>query len=72
MSIGIRQPFFFRLFNKRYLTCKIPNREQTVFLTFDDGPDPEVTPEVLKILEKISGSVSTDRNSRTFHRESFI
>ncbi len=54
MNAGIRQPFFFRFFNKRYLTCKIPNPEQTIFLTFDDGPVPEVTPEVLKILEKRS------------------
>jgi len=54
MSVGIRQPFLFRFFNKRYLTCKIPNQEQTIFLTFDDGPVPEVTPEVLKILERRS------------------
>jgi peptidoglycan/xylan/chitin deacetylase (PgdA/CDA1 family) len=54
MSVGIRQPFIFRFFNKRYLTCKIPNEEQTIFLTFDDGPVPEVTPQVLKILERRS------------------
>lgn len=28
----------------------MPGQEKKVFLTFDDGPVPEVTPEVLKIL----------------------
>ena len=54
MDIGIRQPFIFRFFNKKYLTCEIPNNGQTVYLTFDDGPVPEITPEVLKILERRS------------------
>lgn len=33
------------------LIWEIPNDENKVFLTFDDGPNPEVTPEVLKILD---------------------
>lgn len=28
----------------------IPNTENKIYLTFDDGPEPEVTPEVLAIL----------------------
>ena len=32
------------------LIWRIPNEENRVFLTFDDGPDPEVTPWVLDML----------------------
>lgn len=35
-----------------FLTWRIPNRKREVFLTFDDGPNPGVTDEVLYILEK--------------------
>ncbi|MFP5471750.1 MAG: polysaccharide deacetylase family protein [Bacteroidia bacterium] len=31
---------------------KIPNNEQAVFLTFDDGPHPEITPKVLALLKQ--------------------
>ena len=31
---------------------RIPNSENKVFLTFDDGPDPEGTPRILDILAK--------------------
>jgi peptidoglycan/xylan/chitin deacetylase (PgdA/CDA1 family) len=34
------------------LIWTIPNDENRVFLTFDDGPDPEVTPWVLDMLGK--------------------
>lgn len=30
---------------------RIPQREDTVYLTFDDGPIPQVTPWVMKILD---------------------
>lgn len=38
-----------RLFSPE-LVWEIPNREKQVFLTFDDGPHPQVTTEVLEIL----------------------
>ena len=34
------------------LIWNIPNNENKVFLTFDDGPDPEVTPWVLDVLNQ--------------------
>jgi len=34
------------------LIWTIPNEENKVFLTFDDGPDPEVTPWVLDMIGK--------------------
>lgn len=33
-------------------TWKIPNEEKKIFLTFDDGPIPEITPWVVKTLEQ--------------------
>jgi len=38
-----------KLFSKS-LTWKIPNKEKKIFLTFDDGPIPELTPAILKYL----------------------
>lgn len=32
--------------------CSIPNNNRQVALTFDDGPDPEITPQVLSILKE--------------------
>jgi peptidoglycan-N-acetylglucosamine deacetylase len=36
----------------RGMTWTIPNKENAIFLTFDDGPHPEITPKVLAILKK--------------------
>jgi len=48
---SVHPPFFFRFFNPRYLSCSIPGSEKVIYLTFDDGPVPEITPVLLKILE---------------------
>ncbi len=38
---------------------KIPATEQpTIYLTFDDGPNPEITPQVIAILNKYNASAS--------------
>jgi len=34
------------------ISWKRSKHQQNVYLTFDDGPDPEVTPQVLEILKK--------------------
>jgi len=49
---AVRPPFFFRWFNPRYLVCELPHREKIIYLTFDDGPVPDATPEVLDILSE--------------------
>ena len=49
--LSVRPPFLFRYFNSKYLICSIPATENVIYLTFDDGPVPEITPEVLRILE---------------------
>lgn len=42
---------FFRKFFKGTVWIR-PKKERTIYLTFDDGPNPEVTPLVLDILAK--------------------
>lgn len=44
-------PFFYRLLFPGAV-WRIPRQEKCVYLTFDDGPIPEVTPWVLDVLDK--------------------
>jgi peptidoglycan-N-acetylglucosamine deacetylase len=44
-------PFFIRLIAPM-LVWKVKTKEKAVFLTFDDGPHPQITPWVLQQLEK--------------------
>lgn len=55
---AVNSPFFFRWFSPALWLCEVPEHGKTVFLTFDDGPVPEVTPKILEILEK-SGAKAT-------------
>ncbi len=48
----VRPPFFFRWLSPKYIVCDLFVDEKVIFLTFDDGPTPEVTPEVLSILKQ--------------------
>jgi len=48
----IRPPFLYRWLSPKYLLCDLPSKEKVIYLTFDDGPIPEVTPEVLNTLAK--------------------
>jgi peptidoglycan-N-acetylglucosamine deacetylase len=45
-------PFWLRAFYPKGLVWEIPTRAKEIFLTFDDGPVPEVTPAVLQILDR--------------------
>lgn len=40
------------------LTWKIKTSRKELFITFDDGPTPDVTPEVLRLLEKYNAKAS--------------
>lgn len=46
-----RPPFLYRMYFSEAL-WRIPQSEKTVYLTFDDGPIPQVTPWVLEQLAK--------------------
>ncbi len=45
-------PFWLRAVYPKGLKWQVATKRKEVFLTFDDGPIPEVTPKVLEILEK--------------------
>jgi peptidoglycan/xylan/chitin deacetylase (PgdA/CDA1 family) len=45
-----RPPWIYRVLSPKYLLCSVPCEEKKLYLTFDDGPIPEVTPRVLEIL----------------------
>ena len=45
-------PFWIRAISPKGLIWRVPTNKKEVFLTFDDGPVPEVTPLVLDILTK--------------------
>jgi peptidoglycan/xylan/chitin deacetylase (PgdA/CDA1 family) len=47
---AVHPPWFYRALSPKYLLCQVPASKKVVYLTFDDGPVPEVTPDVIKIL----------------------
>lgn len=48
-----RPPFFYRmLFPGGFWRIQNHHKDKTIFLTFDDGPIPEMTPWVLDVLKK--------------------
>ncbi|MGA3014990.1 MAG: polysaccharide deacetylase family protein, partial [Bacteroidales bacterium] len=49
---SVRTPLILRIFDGRFVTCSVPTKEKVIYLTFDDGPIPEVTPDVLNILKE--------------------
>ena len=57
MIYPVKSPFWFRLFYP-HRVWHIPGNEKTIYLTFDDGPDPEVTGFVLDELDKFNAKAS--------------
>ncbi|HLU93537.1 MAG TPA: polysaccharide deacetylase family protein [Membranihabitans sp.] len=51
----IKTPGFVKEFLPQ-LTWDSPTGKRTIYLTFDDGPHPEITPQVLNILDKFKAS----------------
>jgi peptidoglycan/xylan/chitin deacetylase (PgdA/CDA1 family) len=49
---AVQPPLLLRVFNGKYLTCSIPTSEKVIFLTFDDGPVPEITSGVTSMLKE--------------------
>jgi peptidoglycan/xylan/chitin deacetylase (PgdA/CDA1 family) len=50
--LSVHPPLILRIFNEKYLFCSIPTSEKVIYLTFDDGPLPDVTPGVLSTLKE--------------------
>ncbi len=54
LSLSFRMKHFLHIFSSFFfpgLTWKILSKTKRLYLTFDDGPHPEITPKVLNILE---------------------
>lgn len=51
-SYWVRPPHWLKSFFPRDMLWDMPPGENTVYLTFDDGPHPEITPWVLQQLER--------------------
>jgi len=49
---AVHTPWFYRALSPKYLLCQVPTQNKVAYLTFDDGPVPEATPEVLEILKE--------------------
>ena len=47
----IKPPIFLKIFYGHDVIWNIPSREKTLYLTFDDGPVPEVTHDILSFLK---------------------
>ena len=47
----IKTPFLLKKLFSKNLVWDIPNNRKKIYLTFDDGPTPDVTPEILNILK---------------------
>jgi len=48
---AVQPPWFYKALSPKYILCRVPTRSKVAYLTFDDGPVPEATPDVLKILK---------------------
>ncbi len=44
-------PYLIRFFSPKFWICEIATTEKIIYLTFDDGPIPGTTPEILSILK---------------------
>lgn len=53
----VRPPFFYKLLYKKAI-CRFKEEGKSLFLTFDDGPIPEVTPRVLQILKDFNAKAT--------------
>ena len=51
MKYFVKTPWWLKKIYSSY-TWSIPTKEKIIYLTFDDGPHPEITPFILKELKK--------------------
>ncbi|MCK9453249.1 MAG: polysaccharide deacetylase family protein [Bacteroidales bacterium] len=54
---AVTVPVFLKIFYPSLL-WRMPEAEKKLYLTFDDGPHPEITPQVLEILDQFSAKAS--------------
>lgn len=54
----VKPPPIIKQLTQKWLTWDMPLEGQKIYLTFDDGPVPEVTPEVLSILNRYNAKAT--------------
>ncbi|MBU6159404.1 MAG: polysaccharide deacetylase family protein [Bacteroidetes bacterium] len=54
----VTAPWYLRLFYSRHCIWEVPETEKILYLTFDDGPHPKVTPYVLNELAKYNAKAT--------------
>ena len=54
----VTAPWFLRILFPSFVTWKIPNERNEIYLTFDDGPHPAATPFVLDLLKKYNSKAT--------------
>jgi len=54
----VHTPYFVRKFHNKKLIWNIPVKEKKIFLTFDDGPVPGFTSEILNILNQFNAKAT--------------
>ena len=52
MSYIVNSPWWLRLAFSKHCIWEMPKTTKSVYLSFDDGPHPEITPYVLDVLKK--------------------
>lgn len=56
--MNIVRPYLLKNISNRNCVWQIPGKEKTIYLTFDDGPIPELTPFVLETLNKFNAKAT--------------
>lgn len=51
-------PGLIRALTRPWFRWDVRGTQQTIFLTFDDGPDPDITPQVLQILREFGAKAT--------------
>lgn len=54
----IKTPYLVKLFSNKNLIWDFKTVDKTIYLTFDDGPTPDVTEKVLKILDNYNAKAT--------------
>lgn len=54
----IKSPFILTEFSKKSITWKLPDDRKVLYITFDDGPLPDVTLDVLNVLAEYNAKAT--------------
>ncbi len=54
----VKSPYILTEFSKKSITWKLPVNKKVIYLTFDDGPVPIVTPAVLELLKSYNAKAT--------------